>query len=220
MSETRPALYAETNFLLTAAKQQEGCDACDRLLTAAEAGELDLRVPAFSLAEAHRTLYGQHQRRTAFAQSVRREADEIGRSRRLRGRIAGPLRPIELDLIRSIKEEAEALRELRRRLIEVAAVLPTDGAVARRVFKIEDETDLDPSDATVFAAVLQDLATVGPRGSRFVTTNTKDFFERSAKRDRRGRRVGPLKAPISKFLEGTGCEALSSFEDAEEWAIG
>ena len=220
MSETRPALYVETNFLLTAAKQQDGCDACDRLLAAAEAGDLDLRVPAFSLAEAHRTLYGQHQRRTAFAQSLSREADETGRSRRLRGRIAGPLRSIELDLIRSIKEEAEALRKFRRRLIDAAAVLPTDAAVAGRVFEIEDGTDLDPSDATVFAAVLQDLATAEPREVRFVTTNTKDFFERSTKRNKRGRRVGPLKAAILKFLEGTGCEALSSFEDAEEWATG
>ena len=219
MSGPRRVLYVETNFLLTAAKQQEGGGECDRLLDAAEVGTLDLRVPAFSLAEAHRTLYGQRRRREEFADAVRREADELGRSRHLRELIAEPLRAIELDLIRSVTQEADALRNFRRRLIDAAAVLPTDADVSRRVFEVEDETDLDPSDATVFAAVLHDLHTTKPSASRFVTTNTKDFFERSKKRNARGQRVGPPKQPIAALLDGTGCELLSSFGDAAEWAF-
>ena len=53
--------YIETNFLLTAAKRQDGCEECDTLLAAAAEGRLDVRVPAFCLAEACRTLNGQHQ---------------------------------------------------------------------------------------------------------------------------------------------------------------
>ena len=201
-------LYAETNLLLTLVRDQEQAGACERILKLAEGNRLDLRIPAFSVAEACRAMYAQHVRREIFAASLHREAGEMGRSRRHRSTVADPLRRDSLALRRSIRDEKDSLRRLRERLVGCVRFLPTDPAVVRRTLAVEATTELDPSDATVFAAVLEDLDRTEPADARFVTANTGDFF--GPGRSPRPEVVGPLHA--------AGCgPLLGDFASAAGW---
>jgi hypothetical protein len=49
-------VYGETNFVLELAFHQEEARSCKNILAAAEAGLLELVVPAFSIVEANATL--------------------------------------------------------------------------------------------------------------------------------------------------------------------
>ena len=46
-------VYVESNFVLEQALQQEQSESCDSLVRLAEAGDISLVIPAFSLAEPH-----------------------------------------------------------------------------------------------------------------------------------------------------------------------
>lgn len=49
-------VFVETNFLLELVYQQEEHESCEAILALAEAGRIDLVLPAFSVAEARSTL--------------------------------------------------------------------------------------------------------------------------------------------------------------------
>ena len=202
-------LYAETNLLLTLVRDQEQAERCERILKLAEGNRLDLRIPAFSVAEACRALYAQHVRRDAFAATLHRESAELDRSRRHRETLADPLRKNALNLWRSLPDEWDSLRRLRERLVGCVTFLPTDDAVVRRTLAVEQATELDPSDATVLAAVLVDFDRTSPADARFVTANTRDFF-------------GPDRSPrpeIEPLLTAAGCgRTFGDFASAGGWA--
>ena len=132
--------------------------------------------------------------------------------------MTAPLRSVRDVLMASSVREWTALSDLRSRLLEIAAILPTNAATLRRALALEEATDLDPSDATVFAAILEDLPGLGGRDGRFVTTNESDFFEvRKLKADG-SRTVGPPKPAVREQLRGTGCRIVRTFAGAAGWA--
>ena len=130
--------------------------------------------------------------------------------------MADPLRAIRLNLIDAITRETSALRELRGQALGVCSVLPTDAALCRRVLELEDvagrdDAGLDPSDATVLAAVLADLPNASGREARFVTTNKSDFFTTEGGAER-------PKPAVLRYLRECGCELLGTFRAAAGWA--
>lgn len=44
-------IYAESNFVLELAFRQEDCDSCEDILKLAEAGKIELLLPAYCLGE-------------------------------------------------------------------------------------------------------------------------------------------------------------------------
>ena len=179
---------------------------------------MDLRVPAFSLAEAGRTLNARHQQRIEFAREINRQANRYSGTAAMATEVTAPLRSVRDALTGSTVREWAALSDLRGRLLDAGTVLPTDKGVMRRALDLEEKTDLDPSDATVFAAILEDLPSLEGRESRFVTTNESDFFEVRKEKADGSRTVGPPKPVLLEQVEGTGCRIVRTFAGAAGWA--
>lgn len=52
-------VYAESNFVLETALEQDEGESCNEIIRLASAGRLGLVIPAFSLAEPHQAIAGK-----------------------------------------------------------------------------------------------------------------------------------------------------------------
>jgi predicted nucleic acid-binding protein len=73
-------VYVETNFILELALQRDEAKEADALLALAEAGDIKMVVPAFSLAEARLALQTMTESRLKFQETLRAQIRELARS--------------------------------------------------------------------------------------------------------------------------------------------
>src|SRR6267378_5035323 len=73
-------VYVESNFILELAYLQEQYENCERILKLAEAGEIQLILPAFAVAEPFSAWVGRKKRRELLHNDLSRELRELGRS--------------------------------------------------------------------------------------------------------------------------------------------
>ncbi len=82
-------VYVESNFVLELALLQRWADSCDEILKLAERGDIELRVPAYALAEPYDTLVRRGRERKRLKQELDRELGQLARtavySERVRG---------------------------------------------------------------------------------------------------------------------------------------
>ena len=186
-------VFAETNFLLTLAFDQRGAEHVARLLAEAEAGRIDLLLPAFSVAEAYRTLRDRQKRSEALRRDLDRRTAKLLESRGFRAESAADLRRLQRSLTKQSLRQAAALRRLVERL-EDRDLIPLTAEVVIAGRRLEMATGLDPLDATVLASVESvtgppanlpdhDGGDAGENRDLFVTTNASDF-DRPAIRER------------------------------------
>ena len=71
----------KSNFVLEFALSQEQHDSCERILELAEAGRINLIVPAYSLVEPYETLVRRAKKRAEVSLALDAEVKQLSRSR-------------------------------------------------------------------------------------------------------------------------------------------
>lgn len=168
--------YVESNFVLELVLEQEQHHACEELIRLAEAGTIELVIPALGLIEPYMTLYRRHRELEEVARTVQKHLRQLARTASVASISAAASNDVDDLFDTSSRRARERYDEVRARLARVAVVLPlTDGSL-RAAEKLCERHDLDLPDATIFAAVLHDLRRGGPE-SCFLNRNTNDFDE-------------------------------------------
>ncbi|QYF94650.1 hypothetical protein KY495_05490 [Massilia sp. PAMC28688] len=166
-------VYVESNFVLELALLQDDSEPCERILQLAERGVIKIAIPAFSLGEPYETLVRRHRERRVLALAVAKEMNQLARSTPYREREnADALLGV---LNESVVQETERLNAVLSRLVDMATILPTDRDVMRNAIKAQNDLDLSPQDAIVYAAVLHNVI-IEKEVKCFLNKNVKDFL--------------------------------------------
>jgi predicted nucleic acid-binding protein len=193
-------VYLETNFVLEIALARETEADARRILELAEAGEVQLVIPVFSLCEPYGTVsYRARKRGSAFAE-VGRQLQDLGRGEANR-ELVEVMRPRVADIVEIDVRERTVLEEVIGRVLRCATVLPFSTEEFDVAAEAQATHGLDPADALIYAAVLVDARRrEGTERKTFITRNSNDF-------DR---------ASIREELDAAGCTVGFVFEIGEE----
>lgn len=118
-------IYVESNFVLEVAFAQEESHACEEILDLAEAGRVDLVLPAFSISEPYDTLKRREARRSKLHDDVARELGELRRTASYVEQVERLLGPLGL-LVRSSGDETSRLDDALKRLVDMAELVSMD----------------------------------------------------------------------------------------------
>lgn len=167
-------IYVETNFVLTLTLEQEGLDACARILDLATS-KVELVLPSFALYEASFSIEGKRRRREEVRRNLENELGDIQRSREFLDSKALSASFMEI-LVKSTGNAEQRLLDVSRRLLDTARLLPLNTEVVTRAIEYltRPPPDLGFPDAMVYATIMSDPQ-LGEVPSCFVTTNWKDF---------------------------------------------
>lgn len=167
-------VYAESNFVLEIALEQDECESCDEILRLASAGRLRLIIPAFSLAEPYQAIASKAKARSRMRDDLRIHLSELARSRPHR-EIPATFDALAAALIASAEFEREGLRRAVSELLQNADIIPLDAAILGSAAAIEISYGLSGQDAIVLASVLRHLEANAPEESCFLNKNSRDF---------------------------------------------
>jgi len=188
-------VYVESNFVLEQALQQEQSESCDSLVRLAEAGDISLVIPAFSLAEPHQALAQKEKARNRLNNELQQQLSELGRSKPYRG-VPGDFGALASVLIRSADQERDGLQRAIRGLLRTAEVIPLDGGIVRAAGELQTTFAMSGQDAIVLASVLWHLDHTKPPESCFLNRNSRDFDD----------------PDVRERLERFGCRFFARFD--------
>jgi hypothetical protein len=103
-------IYVETNFVLELAFQQEQFASREKILQLCEAGQAQLVIPAYSLAEPHEKLSRQANSRRDLQQMLDAELRQLGRTESYMNRLKS-IQDIASLLVQSNEEERQRFVE-------------------------------------------------------------------------------------------------------------
>ncbi|MGI2904767.1 PIN domain-containing protein [Tolypothrix sp. VBCCA 56010] len=167
-------IYVETNFVLELAFGQEQFTSCEQILHLCEAGQSQLVIPAYSLAEPHEKLSRQAKSRKEIQQALDAELRQLSRTASYMSRIRS-IQDIALLLVQSNEEERKRFVEYRERLLKIAQIIPLTADILTEAAACESPYDLSPQDALVYASVITHLRQRSPAAACFLNRNSKDF---------------------------------------------
>lgn len=180
-------VYAESNFLLEIVLQQSEAAVCDQLLSLAEAGTIELMLPAFAVFES--------------ADKLDRTRAEWGEFRKNHGqglrRSSSKFKHAAEALLIAEQELATRQRALFDRIMALSTLIPMDRSILVEAERLREHLDLKRPDALVLSSVLTTTKQDAGR-SVFPNTNTKDFDDPS----------------IIAALRERDCKYVRSFKDA------
>ncbi|MGF1472932.1 MAG: PIN domain-containing protein [Rubrobacteraceae bacterium] len=198
-------VYAETNFVLELAFEQEEHESCRGLVAFAKEGEIELAVPAFCVGEAYARQIRRQRDRENLQRRLATELGELSRSPSYAGRL-DEVREVTTLLVESAEEERRRLETVLGEIYETATLILLDEDVAREAQRQQANRGLGPQDALVYASILAHLKgsvaadpTAEQRGC-FVTRD-RDFADEDVRSD----------------LDGLGCKLLFKFDTALEY---
>jgi predicted nucleic acid-binding protein len=193
-------VYVETNFLLELAFEQEQHAACEAILRLAEARDIALALPAYSLIEAADTLRRKLIERNALMDSNSRELREVGRMEGHTRSVGGARSMMTILLVHTLQHARGRFERIKRRLSNSASFLPLTGVELDEASALEMEYGLSQPDARVLASVLGDPQ-LGRATSCFLNRNTRDFDE----------------SRIHDLLAQQSCKLLGNFENGRNY---
>lgn len=167
-------IYVETNFVLELTFEQEQCSSCERILQLCEAGQTNLIIPAYSLAEPHEKLSRQARSRRELQQSLDAELRQLLRTASYASRIKS-IQDIASLMIQSNEEERHRFIQCRDRLLKVGEIVVLNASILTEAASYETTYDLTPQDALVYASVITHLRHDLPTQACFLNRNSKDF---------------------------------------------
>ena len=167
-------IYVESNFVLEVALLQEQHKACESILTVCEAGETNLVLPAFCIAEPYETLGSRAKHRSNLSGDLTAELRQLLRSEPYQEE-EGTLQNVTKLLVRSGEEERQRLNRTLDRILSAAEVIPLERHILRSAITYQASADLSPPDSIVYASVLHHLSTSVQVTSCFLNRNSKDF---------------------------------------------
>ncbi|NOK36648.1 DUF4935 domain-containing protein [Corallococcus exercitus] len=194
-------VFVETNFVLEMAFEQAQARPCEDLVQLAEAGDIELVIPAFCFIEPADTL---RRRIHAHKELQGRLEDEL-RSRRDTASFSGAQdqawNAVIGSLVKSTQEAGSRVKSIRARLLDCAEVVPISGDVINHAVSFQQgNIDLHFPDAVVLASVMARLTEDGNSArhpSFFLNRNKIDFGTSSIKR----------------ALKERHCRLITSFDD-------
>ena len=166
-------VYVETNFVLELALQQQEQRPCHHLLELAEHKTIDLAIPAYAISEPHEKLIRKARERKALSTKLRAELTELGRSSHHADSLEQYAHIAKL-LVDSSLEENQRLEEMQTRLLNTAAIIPTNDETLRGALAAQRQLGLGPQDAIVYVAVKQHLYS-HQNQCCFINKNIRDF---------------------------------------------
>lgn len=189
-------VYVESNFVLELAFLQQEHESCSQLLTRSETGEIDLVIPAFSIAEPYDTLVRRAKRRSELRTSLANELRELSRSEPYETviRESGPITEL---LVKSGEDEKSRLDSVISRILDTAQVIPIQAETIKSAIQFQETLSLEPQDSIIYASVIEHLTASALDINCFLNKNSKDFFT----------------PDIQRELENFSCELIPSFEN-------
>ncbi len=167
-------IYVETNFVLELTFEQDQYLSCEQILQVCEAGQTNLIIPAYSLAEPHEKLIRQARSRKELQKSLDDELGQLVRTASYASRIKN-IQDITSLLIQSNEEERHRFIQYRDRLLKVGEIVALNANILGEAASYETTYDLTPQDALVFASVITHLRHDLPKQACFLNRNFKDF---------------------------------------------
>ena len=186
-------LYAESNFILELAFQQEEVEYCRELIALGN-GTIKLVVPSFAITEPYWTLESRIRERKQLYQRFQNETVQLLRSGSYSAHKErfDQVRDILVD---SIEIQKKSLDEITNAILQSSEVIPLDADLVARALDSKDKFGLTPQDAFIFASVMSHAEE--RKGAKcFVTTNRKDFEN----------------PDLESELERVSCKLLTKFE--------
>jgi predicted nucleic acid-binding protein len=172
-------VYAESNFILELALEQEQHRACQELVRLANDTAIELVVPAFALLEPHHTLVRRRSEGHGLQRQLQDQAKQLARTASIAADVPR-LRDAADLVLRADQAAWQRLLDVRTTLLRIARVAIIDSRVLDDALKLTAEIELALPDAVILAAVLVDAAE-RPAQSIFLNRNTKDFDDPDVK---------------------------------------
>ena len=173
-------VYVESNFVLELTLAQEESDSCEQILLMGEAGNFQLFLPAFSLAEPYETLIRRDKDRKEIARELQQELTQMRRSVPRQTKVEAVREVIGL-LTLSGSEDMDQLAHTSEAILSAASVIPLNSEVLLSALTYQNRLGLSPQDAIVYASVLWHLQETKPDQSCFINRNAKDFDDPDVK---------------------------------------
>ncbi len=167
-------IYVETNFVLELTFEQEQWVSCEKILQLCEADQAKLIIPAYSLAEPHDRLYRQAKRRKELQRSLNNELQKLSRTASYKSRIES-IKDLESLLVQGNEEEQNRFIQYRNRFFNSGEIVALTTEILIKAATYENDYDLPPQDALVYASVIAHLQNSQPLQSCFLNRNSKDF---------------------------------------------
>ncbi|MEM7531745.1 MAG: PIN domain-containing protein [Chloroflexota bacterium] len=174
-------IYVETNFILELVLQQEQSHSCENILGLCNENNVHLFIPAYCFAEPHEKLRRQSNRRHELQQALNEELKQLMRT------------PYYADRVRSIEDtttifsqrntdEKHQFAQVQEQLLQIGAIIPLTGEILSAASVAQNDYELSPQDAIVFASVADHLSSVSHASksveSCFLNRNSKDFGQK------------------------------------------
>jgi hypothetical protein len=173
-------VYAESNYVLELAFQQEQSDDCEQILLLAEARRIQLLLPAYCFAESHEKLARQRNNRKVLLTNLEGEIRQLKKTATYTSHIAS-LQDISILLIRSNEDEKASFAHYRTRLLQTCSLIPLTREIICSAASYESTLNFEPPDAIVFASVIAHLQSQAGQPSCFINKNRKDFDDPDVK---------------------------------------
>jgi hypothetical protein len=189
----------ETNFILEIAFLQEQYTSCLAILELAEKAEVDLALPAFSVAEPYYTLEGRRKKRAEFKRTLDDEIREMSRSVPYKDS-SREFQKLTGLLVKSAEEDKQRFEEGWDRILNISQLIPINLEIIRAAIDYQKTLGFEnkPQDSMVYASVIYYLSNLESESNCFTTLNKNDF-------------VNP---DIKTELATHNCKILYNFKDA------
>jgi predicted nucleic acid-binding protein len=167
-------IYVETNFVLELVFDQEQSESCEQILALCTAGQAQLVLPAYSLAEPHETLVRKRKQRQAAWVPLDLELSQLARTAAYRAPIQ-EIQAVAPIFQTASEDESQRFADYRQQLLQVAEIIPLSQSVLEQAANCELAYNLSPQDALVYASVAAHLARTQPLIACFLNRNSRDF---------------------------------------------
>jgi predicted nucleic acid-binding protein len=193
-------IYVESNFILELAFRQEDFESCENILQLAEAGKIELMLPAYCLGEPYERLVRRDRQRREVHRKLSEELRELARSAPYADAAAN-LNNFTGLLVESGEQEMSQLNAVLVRLLDISTLIPLDREVLGNALLAQQNLGLSPQDSFVYASVHSKVINEN-RAQCFVNKNTRDF----------------LIPEIEEDFEAHNCRLIGKFSDSLNYA--
>lgn len=167
-------VYIESNFVLELAFLQEEYESCDTIIKLAESQQIQLVIPAFSIAEPYTALDRRSKERKALHDRLESEIRELSRSKPY-SEIRNDSEKLTGILIQSGEEEKQRLDTVLGRILGCAGIVPMGGEILRAAAEYQKPLGLSLPDSVIYASVVAHMSSALTKPKCFLNKNSKDF---------------------------------------------
>lgn len=195
-------VYAETNFVLEMALKQEYYYDCQKIMELCQDGKINLIIPAYSIVEPYETLIRRHRNRKKLKSTLDLELNQLLRTDSYTDKIV-EIKSLVNILILSTEDEMKRIEIVRTNLLEIVEIIPLNVNILKSSTKYQQEHDLSPQDAIIYASILDHLKVNRQKNCCFLNKNSKDFDD----------------PDILEELENFDCKMLSRFDHGYQFIV-